>query len=291
MSSQHNFVASLVSLNDSYNPFSQPAPSPYGELMNSYSTQTPALPTTNPFLSQIPTQNLPAQSTGQTMGLPYAPADANRPQLQHHNTVPSFPQSSPFTQSQHQHQQPLLQPQQQQQSSFNPFSSLPTRNPPVTSYQSQINALLPRQMGRIDKSSILALYNFSPPAPTIPEQPGQLAQQPATDILTSQPQSQSQPAHSTQPQSIFNASLSPDPLSAGSRNPFLSSVPLAGGTVSNPSAPVPLGAPVIGTKSQMAGRSPFARTHTSQESVDIGSMQNGRHSPDVFASLSARYVQ
>lgn len=37
--------------------------------------------------------------------------------------------------------------------------------------------------------------------------------------------------------------------------------------------------------------SPFAKSHVSQESVDIGGLQNGRHSPDAFASLSARYVR
>jgi hypothetical protein len=36
---------------------------------------------------------------------------------------------------------------------------------------------------------------------------------------------------------------------------------------------------------------PFPRTqgHMSQQSVDINAFQNGRHSPDAFASLSARY--
>ena len=31
--------------------------------------------------------------------------------------------------------------------------------------------------------------------------------------------------------------------------------------------------------------------HVSQESVDIGGLQSGRHSPDAFASLSARFVR
>lgn len=33
----------------------------------------------------------------------------------------------------------------------------------------------------------------------------------------------------------------------------------------------------------------FARNHSSQQSVDLNGLQNGRHSPDAFASLSARY--
>lgn len=38
-----------------------------------------------------------------------------------------------------------------------------------------------------------------------------------------------------------------------------------------------------------AAPSPFGRTHMSKQSVDISGLQNGRHSPDAFASLSARY--
>jgi hypothetical protein len=33
----------------------------------------------------------------------------------------------------------------------------------------------------------------------------------------------------------------------------------------------------------------FPRSHMSQPSVDINGLQSGRHSPDAFASLSARY--
>jgi len=33
----------------------------------------------------------------------------------------------------------------------------------------------------------------------------------------------------------------------------------------------------------------FARNHMSQQSIDLNGLQNGRHSPDAFASLSARY--
>ncbi len=31
--------------------------------------------------------------------------------------------------------------------------------------------------------------------------------------------------------------------------------------------------------------------HVSQESVDIGGWQSGRHSPDAFKSLSARFAR
>jgi hypothetical protein len=42
-------------------------------------------------------------------------------------------------------------------------------------------------------------------------------------------------------------------------------------------------------KSAPPAASAFNRTHMSQPSVDVSGLQNGRHSPDAFASLSARY--
>jgi hypothetical protein len=42
-------------------------------------------------------------------------------------------------------------------------------------------------------------------------------------------------------------------------------------------------------KSAPPAGSAFNRTHMSQPSVDVSGLQNGRHSPDAFASLSARY--
>ncbi|KAJ6043957.1 uncharacterized protein N7446_002153 [Penicillium canescens] len=42
-------------------------------------------------------------------------------------------------------------------------------------------------------------------------------------------------------------------------------------------------------KSAPPAASAFNRTHMSQPSVDVSGLQNGRHSPDAFASLSARH--
>lgn len=47
-----------------------------------------------------------------------------------------------------------------------------------------------------------------------------------------------------------------------------------------------------GLKASTQGPPPsnaYPRMHMSQPSVDINGLQNGRHSPDAFASLSARY--
>ena len=66
----------------------------------------------------------------------------------------------------------------------------------------------------------------------------------------------------------------PTALSSGSRNPF-HSAPSNLQSGARPSAVNGMG----------VGR------HISQESVDIGGFQNGRHSPDAFASLSANIVR
>jgi len=57
---------------------------------------------------------------------------------------------------------------------------------------------------------------------------------------------------------------------AGSRNPFLRA---GAGKVE----------PIM--------EQPEIARHMSRESVDIQNLQSGRHSPDAFASLSARYVR
>lgn len=82
--------------------------------------------------------------------------------------------------------------------------------------------------------------------------------------------------------------------SAGARNPFFTSSPFGGQT--NPAAntapmsAVPSGLGIgMGQKVQQSN-GPFARTHASQKSVDINGLQNGRHSPDAFANLSARFA-
>ncbi|KAJ6138151.1 Arf GTPase activating protein [Penicillium samsonianum] len=75
------------------------------------------------------------------------------------------------------------------------------------------------------------------------------------------------------------------PATGTNNSPFsgMSSPPFAGANSS----------PFAGGKSPFSGPPPtnsaFPRTHMSQPSVDVSGLQNGRHSPDAFASLSARY--
>lgn len=219
---------------ENYNPFFQPQPN--YPTQNPYPTQKSYPPTqNNPFFTSQNTQTLATQ----------------QPQPQHANTMPA-PSTSPFG---------PLPPQQALPPQFtgNPFQSMPQN--PNTGYQGQFQQsgtqsapqLTPKPPG-MDKNSILALYNFSPPPPAISEQPHQ-------------PQTTYQQPPTTQP----------PPPESGSRNPFFASTPQA------QAQPQP--------QPQQAGFAPLQKSHMSQPSVDVSnrSLQNGRHSPDAFASLSARY--
>jgi hypothetical protein len=212
----------------SYNPFFQHSAS------NPTSAVSPNFSPSNPFFSQLQAQAMPDAGNN-----PYFP--------QHANTMPVYP-------SQPQVPQVFAQPQYQQQvyqqpSSMNPYFSA--------------SVPLLQQPSRMDKTSILALYNFSQPPPTILEQPqqtqGESGQQPNQSMPQSQP-----------PASSFPPQVQTD-ITSQSRNPF--GVPKNRSNMAAPST-----------------NPAFARTHMSQESIDIGGAQNGRHSPDIFASLSARHA-
>ncbi|PNY21661.1 UBA domain-containing protein 3 [Tolypocladium capitatum] len=118
------------------------------------------------------------------------------------------------------------------------------------------------QPQRQDKASIMALYtqSYQPPNPT-PEQnmPTQTPTIPEHQAVYTQPTS-SVPSAALQPRNVSH------PL-AGGTNPFMN----------NGTAP-----------------DPFASSRQiSRESVNLGmdmAWTNGRHSPDAFASLSARHV-
>ncbi|RDW81308.1 putative GTPase activating protein for Arf [Aspergillus mulundensis] len=299
------FAASPQPLDNGNNPFFQtgvqaPAqPSLNTPPQNPYSTQT------NPFFNQVPapqpqtafqTQN-PAVSTGAGVGFP--------PTLQHASTMPSlssssspFGQPSPFQQQpQSQAQQPQqpqpqlgLQASQPGQGQFNPFQPTMTApnaqlsgyatQPPSQSpfgYQQSAQPFAPHPTGRVDKNSILALYSFSAPPPAIPEQ--QAVQQPQA-VFGGVPAGQGQ-------NQMANQAIAPQAV--GSQNPFLGVATAPG--AQNP-AQVPTQPSMYGTNVNPynpPANTGFMRGHMSQQSVDINGLQSGRHSPDAFASLSARY--
>ncbi|KAL2808859.1 hypothetical protein BJX63DRAFT_435748 [Aspergillus granulosus] len=302
---QAAFVSSPQPLEGGINPFFQTPAQPQASLstpppQNPYTTQN------NPFFNQMPTQApqmpLQNQSSAATFLSP-----------RHANTMPPmstspFGQSSPFQQPQpqQQQQQQLQQPQlglqtaQPGQNAFNPFQSMTAPNTPLAGgypnqspfgYAPTAQALAPQTTGRVDKNSILALYNFSAPPPAIPEQQQtQPSAAPSLGMASAQLQN---PQAAFSSSDYTNAQLQPNinTPAAASRNPF--GFPGAAGTqqppTQVPAQPAPRG---LAMNSANAGaNAAFMRSHMSQQSVDINGFQNGRHSPDAFASLSSRFGQ
>jgi hypothetical protein len=111
----------------------------------------------------------------------------------------------------------------------------------------------PVQPARIDKSSILALYNYPQLAPQRPPE----SSVPEPEALLSVPEGGSA---NFLPNGT-NKAAQPAPAVSGSKNPFTS------GPIAKPAT---------------------MNNHMTKESVDFGGWMNGRHSPDAFASLSAR---
>lgn len=250
----------------------------------------------NPYASNIQSQDTQYQQSiyQQTQNLQplyngYTPSSppAQSPQVQQGSFSPqpfqqqqAVPQQQPFQQQQSQPQpQPQLQQQQfpnpyrnqqpEQQQSSNPYATQqPFANPVQYSMQQpqspqQYNQFSPQplqaqQTGRVDKSSILALYNYpqlAPPPLPSDSGPASANEVPPPNQTTSPPQ---------------RSVTMPLQLSSGSRNPFQS-------TTTNAAT--------------AQGNIPGPYKHASQESVDVGGYQSGRHSPDAFASLSARFVR
>jgi hypothetical protein len=175
--------------------------------------------------------------------------------------------------------QPTFQTSSPAVASTNPFFSSPAQTPtygvqpgfPQVPQQQQYF-----QSQRHDKASIMALYGSMHAAPQTQSQP--------TSPLVTQPTQQFgqlgyQDTQTTQqPQVLHQSPVTPArsmtqplPQSSSNNNPFTN------GTAAAPSA----------------SADPFPTTrHISRESVNFGmemAWTNGRHSPDAFASLSARH--
>ena len=178
-------------------------------------------------------------------------------------------QPQPFAQT----QQPA--PQQQQQAAAFVLPQHSFTNP--VQYQAQIQSsyapqfqpqpLQPQQTGRLDKSSILSLYNYPQLAPPLLPNTGdaQTSAEPQQQALTTPSQ-----LPGTTPKAAQRSVTMPVQTTSGSNNPFQSRV----------------------TTPQTNGMSASGPSrHVSQESVEVGAYQSGRHSPDAFASLSARFMR
>ncbi|PYH73651.1 putative GTPase activating protein for Arf [Aspergillus vadensis CBS 113365] len=346
---QNAYVSSPQPLDGGNNPFFQTGAQPQASMTPPASN----LAQTNPFFNQVAPQPTGMQQPPQSQAASNSPFGP----LRHANTMPVMPSSSPFgqpspfqsqLQSQPQSQpQPQAQPQpqyqmqqhlQQPQGSLNPYQAMTAPATPQNAgylaqpqygYQASAQHLAPQPTGRVDKNSILSLYQFSPQPSATPEQsqyrpstavnpPTQTGQPSPFNTMPQQQQQQSQPFNAMpqqqqqqqqQPQQQQSNPLT-DPLSAsGTRNPFFTTAPQPGAP-----APVPTTTAQATTTPYLTTTVPpqqqqqqqqqqtlnvyggmpnkptgFPRGHMSQQSVDINGFQSGRHSPDAFASLSARY--
>lgn len=240
--------------NHSYNPFYQTTQQALPPRTNSYASM-PQTPDTQQLCNPFQQHQPPSISQQFMHGYSTESPGAYFPQVQQD---PFFQQNPTLQQSQ--------QPQLQQQQFSNPYlpqhsmteplqySTQPQPQPIRQFNPYQPQTLQPQQTGRIDKTSILALYNYPQLAPPpLPTDPNAAPSPEASMANLSQSTKQGQ-----------RSVTMPVQLSAGSKNPFQSA-----------------------TNNAIAanGMEHGGARHVSQESV------NGRHSPDAFASLSARFVR
>ncbi|KAL8672971.1 MAG: hypothetical protein Q9168_002604 [Polycauliona sp. 1 TL-2023] len=258
--------------NHDYNPFFQPPQQAPQVPQYFYDPSTQVPPTSNNAYNPFLTTQLAHQ--------PYA----QQPMLQ---SPPAFA-PEPMAQQQQQQQQPYMTHQSEylpfnDQQQMNPY--IMQQQPPITPAQPQYqqpppsNPYQPQPLqaqptGRFDKSSILALYNYPHLAP--PPLPNTAATTENQAPLM-EPTAPQQPLQGNARMPGQRSVTMPVQLASGSRNPFH--------TIANHN-----NAAVSSNGAIPAIPSGLSR-HVSQESVDIGGYQSGRHSPDAFASLSARFVR
>lgn len=231
------------------------------------------------------------------------PFNMQQQQQQQPQQMPQFqgPQG-PTGYQNFQHGQPQGQQQQPQlqQAHFPQFQAQQQQQQPsYQQYTQQPHTLMPQQTGRYDKNSIMALYNYpqhgNQQLASIPE--------PADQIQAQQQQHPQQVVSPTPSADIFGQPNALTPTKRSSTMPVsLSNMHSAGGGgIRNPffatamSAnfidPSPLPANMMPNMAQAQMQSPqgIAARHTSRESMIISGLENGRHSPDAFANLSARH--
>ena len=190
--------------------------------------------------------------------------------------------SQQLQQQQQQQQQP--QQNQQQQAYFSPQHTLASPVQPGMQDQSQslqqmaqgqnpyqTMPLQPQQTSRFGKNDILALYNYPQLAPPLPQSNSNTFQD--NGAQQQQQQSLEPPPGPTLSPGRRSATM-PALFPSGSNNPFGFSSPKQ-----QPN----------GLSSTTAGAYGIKRD-VNQETVDVGGIQNGRHSPDAFASLSASFA-
>ena len=239
------------------NPYSPQFQGGYNPFFQS-NMQTPAVPSNQSFPAQPIGPSNPFFATSNSGYIP----QPNPPQSFHPQELTPVPQPQNLQQQWYNQSYPNQSYQQGN-------GGMPSISEQQPQYQYQPPQLMPQRTGRVDKSSILALYNYPQPAPPL------------------NPDASNAPVPIEQVQQIESSGAAPGPtlktsgqrsvtmpvnLTAGSRNPFATSA--SAFRSSNPQQ-------INAGSGQQAG----------QQNVDAGGLQNGRHSPDAFASLSARFVR
>ena len=259
-------------------------------------TPVPQMPqqyiSTNPYAQQSTASYNPFANANQSSSSPISANQYFTPQQT--ATAPNpylIPQQSSNSFFPQQNQlQPQPQPQQTQQIQQvwnqqplqnNPQSFSPSTQPhpqfvPSQSYftqeQQQPYPLTPQRTGRIDKSSILALYNYPhlapPPLPqsSDPSNPNNTDTSPNPQLTP--PANASRAINAPSIAQNQRSVTMPASLAAGSKNPFL-----------------------MAKSPEMAGDAGSGQGEARGRHVSVESMESGRHSPDAFASLSARFVR
>ncbi|KAI0137870.1 ArfGap-domain-containing protein [Hypoxylon sp. NC0597] len=268
----------------SYNPFLQAPASPQPNLsLNTSPFQSQGSLATNPFTrsptritSPMTLNQIPEQTQQNYYTAPQSPYASN----------PFFATSQPQPHPQPtQSPNPALQPQPTQQSWYEPqplvqVASQPTYQQPQPTQQSWYEpqplvqvASQPtyQQPQRPDTASIMALYNYPQLAPARPQ---------AQDQSTTNAENNHAAPVSAQQQAPPQQPNAPSLLS-GSKNPFINSA----------AAPSANTAAAQASFAPPSNSNPTPSSARSRESMTLGmemAWNNGRHSPDAFASLSAR---
>ncbi|CEI66879.1 hypothetical protein FVEN_g8530 [Fusarium venenatum] len=246
----------------------------------------------SPSLGQIPEQTqssfqnpavYQASAAYQSSAVYQSPAPLSPPETTTNPFFANAGQSTAQTGQQVFGQQPVMQPMQNQaQASNNPFAQQQTgqqfygqqQMPHMQQQQMPQQQQQPQfyQPQRPDKASIMALFNNYPQA--TPQQPSVDSTQSSYQTAQAhQPQQPTIPENQPMAPVQQNHSVHP-PMSSGT-NPFMTNAPAAN-SIAGPNA--------------TATSDPFAVR--SRESMNLGmdlAWTNGRHSPDAFASLSARH--
>lgn len=326
-SQQYGYTSSPSTMYNT-NPFLQPVQQQNTGVYDSYVPSQQkgpySAPATNPFFNQhssyeaapTPPPSAPLQpqrSFSNPFGIPPSPQNAPLQQQQYPTPVDhqqTFPPSNAMQQSFYQQQSPQFhiqpppqnsipsqQPQVPSQHSPNPYQPQ-FQSPMSPHFHQQPSPLRPQQTGRIDKKSILALYDYPhlapQPMPAIPDNTTLMAETAASNSFSATaPQNPNQEpftnnaattARRSATMPISSTSMSHSTAGAGSNNPFLS----GSNDISRQSSAVP--SPAIAHAPPVASNSIMHR-HASQESVSLANLESGRHSPDAFANLSARFVR